>query len=67
MFRLAAVNTYKNHSVVAALQRLEEVCHPGLQPTTNRDTIINMIEEDGSESVYVTWDREWQHLNHSPA
>lgn len=59
MLSLAALNTYKHHSEVAALERLEKVCHPSLQTTTNEDTIIDVIQKDGSKSIYVTWNKEW--------
>lgn len=54
IFSLAALNTYKHHFEVTALERLEEVSHPGLQTTTNEDTIIDVIQKDSSESIYVT-------------
>lgn len=65
MFSLAALNTHKHHSDVAALQRLEKVRHSSLQTTTNEDTIIEVIQKDRSESIYVTWNKDSQTENHS--
>lgn len=60
MLSLAVLNTYKHHSEVASLKRLEKVYHPSLQTTTNEDTIIEVIQKDGSKSIYVTCNKEWQ-------
>lgn len=57
---LAPLDTYKDHFDVAALERLEKVCHPSLQTTTNDDTFIDVVQQDGSESIYVTWNPEGQ-------
>lgn len=53
-----ARSTYKHHSQVAALDRLEEVCHPRLQTATDEDAVIDVIQKDGSESIYVTWNTQ---------
>lgn len=49
----ALLNTYKHHFNVAALEGLEKICHPRLQTATNEDAIIDVIQEDVSESIYV--------------
>ena len=51
----AAVNTYKHQSEVTALERLEEVRHPGLQTAADEHTVADVVQEDGSESVHVLW------------
>lgn len=60
MTSLAPLDTYKDHFDVAALDRLEKVCHPSFQTTTNNDTFIDVVQEDGSESICVTWNPEGQ-------
>lgn len=55
--KLAAISTYRHHREVIALESLEEVCYSALQTATNEDTISDVIEKDGSESIYVTWNK----------
>lgn len=54
MLDLVELNTYKQHFKIAALERLEKVCHPSFQTTTDENAIIDMVQKDGSESIYVT-------------
>lgn len=60
MFSLAPLNTHMHNFDVAALQSLEKVRHASLQTTTNEDTIIDVIQKDRSESIYVTWNKDSQ-------
>lgn len=43
-----------HHSNVASLVRLEKVGHSSLQTATNKNAVVDVIEEDGSECVDVT-------------
>lgn len=43
-----------HHSNVASLVRLEKVRHASLQTATDEDAVVDVIKEDGSESVNVT-------------
>ena len=47
--------TYKQHSQVASLERLEQVGHPRLQSTADEDAVVEVVEEDGPQGVRVTW------------
>lgn len=47
--------TYIHHSNVAPLVGLEKVCHSSLQTATNENAVVDVIEEDGSKRVDVTW------------
>ena len=46
--------TYKQHSQVASLERLEQVGHPVLQPPADEDAVVEVVEEDGPQGVQVT-------------
>lgn len=62
MVIFAALNTYKQNFNVMALERLEKVCHPRLHPSPNEDPFIHVIQEDGSESIYITWQKIGKHI-----
>lgn len=47
-----------HHSNVASLVSLEKVCHSTLQTAADEDAVVDVIEEDGSESVNVTCSTE---------
>lgn len=60
MTSLALLETYKDHFDVAALERFKKVRYTSLQTATNDDTFIDVVQEDGSESISVTWNPEGQ-------
>lgn len=43
------------HSEVVSLQRLEEVGHPSLQTSTDEHSVTEVVEEDGTQGVHITW------------
>lgn len=47
-------STYKDNFNVVALERLEKVCNPIFQTSTDEDPFVEVIQKDGSESIYVT-------------
>lgn len=47
-------STYEDNFNVVALERLEKVCNPIFQTSTNEDPFVEMIQKDGSKSIYVT-------------
>lgn len=50
-------HTYRHHREVIALEGLEKICYSTLQTPTNENTIGDVIEKDGSESIYVAWNK----------
>ena len=52
------VNTHKQQSEVAALQRLEQVCDSCLQTSADEDAVAEVIQQDGSEGVDVSWKKK---------
>lgn len=47
-------STYKDHFNVVALERPEKVHNPIFQTSSNEDPFVEVIQKDGSESIYVT-------------
>lgn len=47
-------STYEDNFNVVALERLEKVCNPIFQTSTDEDPFVEVIQKDGSESIYVT-------------
>lgn len=50
----ACNSTHKHDFEVAALQGLEKVCDSRLQTATDEDAVVDVVQEDRSESVDVT-------------
>lgn len=44
-----------HHSNVAPLVRLEKIRHSSFQTATNENAVVDVIEEDSSKCVDVTW------------
>lgn len=52
---LQVLDTYIQHLQIAALESFEEVSDSSLQASTDEDTVTEVIEQNGSEGVNVTW------------
>ncbi len=49
------LDTYIQHLQIAALESFQEVSDSSLQASTDEDAVTEVIEQDGSEGVNVTW------------
>lgn len=49
------IDTYIQHLQIAALESFEEVSDSSLQASTDEDAVTEVIEQNGSEGVNVTW------------
>lgn len=47
-------STYVDHFNVVALERLEKVCNPVFQTSSDEDPFVKVVQKDGSESMCVT-------------
>lgn len=47
-------STYEDDFNVVALERLEKVCNPIFQTSSDENPFVEVIQKDGSEGSYVT-------------
>lgn len=43
---------------MTALERFEQICNSGLQACSDEDVFGEVVEQDGSEGIGITWSWE---------
>lgn len=57
--QMLTIGTYKHNLQVVALEGFEQIGDSSLQSSIDEDTITEMVQQNGSQSVQITC--QWQH------
>lgn len=52
------LNTYNQEFELTALERFDQVSDSRLQACTKEDAFAEMVKQDGSEGIGITWSQE---------